>query len=51
MNRFTFIIIAFAFLGFQYLVSSSMVAWTMKIKWVSEKEAPEFHQMVTELAN
>jgi len=45
-----YIIIAFAFLGIQYLVSPAIVRWVMKIKWVSEKEEPELHQMVAELA-
>jgi len=46
----TYIIIGVAFLGFQYLISPAIVGWTMKIKWVSEKESPELHQMVAELA-
>jgi len=46
----TYIIIGFAILGIQYLISPAIVGWTMKIKWVSEKEAPELHQMVAELA-
>lgn len=46
----SYIIIAFIFLGIQYLVSPAIVGWTMKIKWVSEKEEPELHQMVAELA-
>jgi len=46
----SYIILAFAFLGFQYLISPSIVGWTMKIKWVSEKEAPDLHRMVAELA-
>jgi len=46
----SYLIIGFAFLGFQYLISPAIVGWTMKIKWVSEKEAPELHQMVAELA-
>jgi len=45
-----YIILAFAFLGFQYLIGPSIVGWSMKIKWVSEKEAPELHRMVTKLA-
>jgi len=45
-----YIIIAFVFLGIQYLVSPSIVCRTMRIKWVSEKEAPELHRMVGELA-
>jgi len=47
----TYIIIAFAFLGIQYLISPSIVRWTMKVKWVSEKEEPELHRVVAELAN
>jgi len=46
----SYIILAFIFLGIQYLVSPAIVSWTMRIKWVSEKEAPELHQMVAELA-
>ncbi|MFC2122222.1 zinc metalloprotease HtpX, partial [Bacteroidota bacterium] len=43
--------LAFAFLGLQYLISPAIVGWSMKIKWVSEKEEPELHRMVTELAS
>ncbi len=46
----SYLILAFAFMGLQYLIGPSLVAWTMKVKWVSEKEAPELHQMVAELA-
>ncbi|MBM3143332.1 MAG: peptidase, partial [Chloroflexi bacterium] len=49
-NAISYIVLAFVFLGFQYLIGPSIVGWTMKIKWVSEKEAPELHQMVAELA-
>ena len=45
-----YIILAVAFLGFQYLISPAIVGWRMKIKWVSEKEEPELHRMVAELA-
>jgi heat shock protein HtpX len=45
-----YIILALVFLGFQYLIGPSIVGWSMKVKWVSEKEAPELHQMVAELA-
>jgi len=47
----SYIILAFAFLGIQYLISPAIVGRTMRVKWVSEKEAPELHRMVTELAN
>jgi heat shock protein HtpX len=47
---YIYIALAFVFLGFQYLIGPAMVGWTMRIKWVSEKEEPELHRMVTELA-
>ncbi len=43
-------VLAVVFLGIQYLVSPAIVTWTMRVKWVSEKEAPELHRMVAELA-
>lgn len=45
-----YIVIAFVLLGVQYLIGPSIVGWTMKVKWVSEEEAPELHKMVAELA-
>lgn len=47
---YIYIILAFVFLGFQYLIGPAMVGWTMRVKWVSEKEEPELHRMVKELA-
>ena len=49
-SAWLYIILAFVFLGIQYLISPAIVGWTMKIKWVSEKEEPELHRMVAELA-
>lgn len=46
----SYIILAFVFLGIQYLISPAVVGWTMKIKWVTEKEEPDLHRMVAELA-
>jgi heat shock protein HtpX len=46
-----YVIIAVFFVLFQYLIGPSMVRWTMKVKWVSEKEHPELHSMVAELAS
>jgi len=46
----SYIILAFIFLGIQYLIGPAIVGRTMKIKWVSEKEEPELHRMVAELA-
>ncbi|MFP4642233.1 MAG: M48 family metalloprotease [Dehalococcoidia bacterium] len=45
-----YIILAFVFIGIQYLIGPAMVSWSMKVKWVPEKEAPELHRMVDELA-
>ena len=45
-----YIIIAFGFLGIQYLVSPFIVSRTMRVKWVSDKDEPELHRMVGELA-
>ncbi|MFC1901271.1 zinc metalloprotease HtpX [Chloroflexota bacterium] len=49
-GHMAYIILALVFLGFQYLIGPSIVGWSMKVKWVTEKEAPELHQMVAELA-
>ena len=49
-SAWIYIILAFGFLGIQYLIGPSLVGRLMKIKWVSEKEEPELHQMVAELA-
>lgn len=46
----SYIIIGVAFLGLQYLISPAIVGWSMRIKWVTEKEEPELHKMVAELA-
>jgi heat shock protein HtpX len=46
----TYIGLAILFLGFQYLIGPSMVQMMMRVKWVSEKEEPELHRMVAELA-
>jgi heat shock protein HtpX len=47
---YIYILLAFVFLGFQYLIGPAMVGWTMRVKWVSEKEEPELHRTVAELA-
>ncbi len=49
-NAVSYIILGVVFLGIQYLISPAIVGWTMRIKWVSEKEAPGLHQMVAELS-
>jgi len=46
-----YIILAFVFLGLQYLIGPAIVGWTMRVKWVTEKEEPELHNMVAKLAS
>ncbi len=49
-DALSYLVLAFVFLGIQYLISPALVGWTMRVKWVSEKEEPELHRMVAELA-
>ncbi len=49
-SALTYLVLAFVFFGIQYLIGPAIVSRTMKVKWVSEKEAPELHRMVAELA-
>lgn len=49
-NAYSYIILAFLFMGFQYLIGPSMVSMMMRVKWVSEDQEPELHRQVTELA-
>ena len=45
-NALFYLILAFLFIGFQYLIGPSLVQLMMRVKWVSEREEPELHQMV-----
>jgi heat shock protein HtpX len=45
-----YLLLALGFLGFQYIISPTIVGWTMHVKWVTEKEEPELHQIVADLA-
>ncbi|MBI2852169.1 MAG: M48 family metalloprotease [Chloroflexi bacterium] len=49
-SAITYLVLAFGFLGLQYLIGPALVAMTMRVKWVSEKEEPDLHRMVAELA-
>lgn len=46
----SYILMAFVFLGIQYLIGPAMVQLVMRVKWVSEQDEPELHRMVAELA-
>ena len=45
-----YLVLALIFVGFQYLIGPSIVSMLMRVRWVSENEEPELHQMVKELA-
>ncbi len=49
-NAVSYIVLAVVFLGIQYLVGPYLVSMMMKVKYVSESEEPELHQMVAELS-
>jgi len=46
----SYIILSFAFVGIQYMVGPWLVSMLMRVKYVSQSEEPELHQIVTELA-
>lgn len=43
-------IIASIMLFVQYMIGPKIVEWSMRVRYVSENEAPELHRMVAELA-
>ncbi len=43
--------VAFLMVGIQYLIGPKIVEWSMKVRYVSEKEYPRLYQMVKELAD
>lgn len=45
-----YVVLAVVLVGLQFLLSPLLVGLMMKVKYVSEKEEPELHRMVTELA-
>jgi heat shock protein HtpX len=49
-STISYLVLALVFLGVQYLIGPTIVGWTMKVKWVSEKGEPELNNMVAELA-
>jgi heat shock protein HtpX len=46
----TYGILASIMMFFQYMIGPKMVEWTMRVRYVSEAEAPELHTIVGELA-
>ncbi len=47
---FLYGIVAIAMMFIQYMIGPRIVEWSMGVRYVSEKEAPELHKMVAELA-
>lgn len=48
-----FVFFGFVAVGFvllQYMIGPKIVEWTMRVKYVSENEAPKLHKMIAELA-
>lgn len=49
-NSISYLVLAFVFLGIQYLIGPALVGWTMGVKYVTEQQEPDLHRMVTQLA-
>jgi heat shock protein HtpX len=49
-NAYTYLMLALVFVGLQYWFGPSLVGLMMRVRYVSESEEPELHQMVAELA-
>lgn len=45
-----YLILSLVFMFIQYMVGPKLVEWSMRIRYVQEKDYPQLHQMVTELA-
>lgn len=43
-------LVAIGMIFLQYLIGPSIVGWSMRVKYVTEKEEPELHKMIEELA-
>lgn len=50
-DPYMYILMAVVIVGLQYLVGPGLVGMMMRVRYVSEEEEPELHQMVAELAD
>jgi len=50
-DPYAYIVMAVVIVGLQYLVGPNLVGMMMRVRYVSEEEEPELHQMVAELAD
>jgi len=49
-NALFYLVLAFFFIGIQYVIGPSLVQLMMRVRWVGERDEPELHQMIGELA-
>ncbi|MFH1065967.1 MAG: zinc metalloprotease HtpX [Nanoarchaeota archaeon] len=49
-NVYFYLVFAVGMMVLQYMIGPKIVEWTMKIKYVTEKEEPGLHRMISELA-
>jgi len=50
-NALFYLVLAFFFIGIQYVIGPSLVQLMMRVRWVTERDEPELHQMIGELAH
>lgn len=43
-------VMAFGFVGFQFMIGPKIVEWSMRVHYVSREEAPQLHDMIEDLA-
>ncbi|MCM8827147.1 MAG: zinc metalloprotease HtpX [Candidatus Omnitrophica bacterium] len=50
VNFYFYLFISLFMIFIQYLVGPKIVEWSMRVRYVDEKDAPQLHQMVEDLA-
>ena len=50
-NALFYLVLALFFIGIQYVIGPSLVQLMMRVRWVTERDEPELHQMIGELAH
>ena len=50
-NALFYLVLAFFFIGIQYVIGPSLVQLMMRVRWVTKRDEPELHQMIGELAH
>ncbi len=49
-NFYFYLVLSLALMAIQYAVGPKLIEWSMRVRYVSESQAPELHRMVAELA-